>query len=279
MVAVVPGVAPVLARARHPAALAAATAGATALVLWAFWPRPARRRPTVPDHQKTLSSQTTLQAAGLLALAGPLGLGLVTDPGETVHGQHLRLTSITQPAMDSLSPGDSASWVVGVQAEAPSPGTITATLTAVEPVLDHLVVDVGACPGRPRDGGCPGGLRQVVAAQPLTSPVPDPLLTFSSDDDQWFVVTVRMQPDAPPAAQGSSTSLTFGAAGFGEELQVTSGGGGPSRPSDPLSSTGTGPAAATAAALAATCAGALLLVFRRHRSAAHREPVETSGRH
>src|SRR5699024_10074322 len=114
----VPGAARVVQWFGDPYVLGGLTLGATALVIWAFWPR---------EQETNTEAPRTAHAAALPLLAGLL----LTAPGAAdadttlLRGEHLRMQTSGDPVqMQNLTPGQPVTWEVGVWADAPDPGQI-----------------------------------------------------------------------------------------------------------------------------------------------------------
>ncbi|UOQ87599.1 hypothetical protein MUN74_09720 [Agromyces endophyticus] len=283
----VPGAAPVIAAFGDPLVLGSLTVGATALVVWAFWPRrprtarPPRGRtgadaPQQRDGPKHREDAVTGAGAGVaLLVAASVGAAVLAPASparaaveETVvQGEVLRLVSIGDPqAMTSLSPGGTAVWEVGVTADAPTPGTISVTLSGTGSSALGLVGDVAWC-AEPWDAtGCPA---PTTVADALALPVDGeqvPLLTMSSDDERWLRFAVRMTPGAEPPT-GLAT-LVVRATGSGDDASI-----GPPGAEVPEGLGGTGVPAGPGLVVAAVLAivGAILTAIARRS----RRPVRS----
>ncbi len=248
----VPGIAPAIAALGTPRALGSITLAAAALVLWAFWPRgdhgerEARDIPAARGNRARLPTALGVLALTALVQAGPgsAAAHAATAPGELIEGDYLRLETIETPAMTDLAPGASATWTVGVWADAPEPGEIDVIAQVTDaPRSGEFSAEVTSC-DRPWRGGECAGEETLIAGDldlaDLAGTDGDglPLETFPADSLRWFRFDVTLERTA---AQEASVDLTVVAHGFGEE--VASDGGG-----DDLVSTGTGPAGPIAAA-------------------------------
>jgi signal peptidase len=280
VVAVVPRVAPVLGWFAEPGTLAATTALATGLVLWAFWPRreeegagPGGAGPEgTPDGAPPgpgaaePSRVRSLAVAAALVLAVPVPAVAPASAGAdevVTTGRVLTLTSLDDPAMRALAPGAAADWVVGLRAAAPEPGQVAVTADA-DGADTPLLVAVDSCTERWAASGCPGRLRQVLPAGPAAALTGQVLETVTSDEVRWFRFRVSVPESAPATAW--STTLTVTATGAGDTVSTAPGGG-----SGSLASTGA-PAGTDAFSLLAAgllVSGGLLLLLDRRR-AAHR---------
>lgn len=91
----IPGIAPVIQQLQNPFVLGGLTLGATALVMWAFWPRNAVHQDTVEDSPSTGQPPTSLLELGdqinpkhPATRMGPLASVLVQHSVERGSGQH-----------------------------------------------------------------------------------------------------------------------------------------------------------------------------------------------
>lgn len=91
----IPGIAPVIQQLQNPFVLGGLTLGATALVMWAFWPRNAVQQDTVEDSPSTGQPPTSLLELGdqinpkhPATRMGPLASVLVQHSVERGSGQH-----------------------------------------------------------------------------------------------------------------------------------------------------------------------------------------------
>ncbi|MFI2105340.1 signal peptidase I [Isoptericola sp. NPDC019693] len=246
VVASVPGVAGLVARLGDPRVLAPVGAAAAALVVWGLWPRrPSRAAATgtgtSPVTRPETIHATSAQGAGVLALVVPLALaGVVATPTpagantgdeHVVQGQYLRLTSVAGDGADRLSPGDSTDWAVGVAADA-GDGTVARTLRVDGALAAHVRVAVESCPERWSGSGCAPGARTLVAP---TAVAPGDVVDLGGQDardERWLRVRVTLPADAPESAQALAGTLTLRAAGSGESVAVTPGGGPGGGPGD-----------------------------------------------
>ncbi|MGW9168089.1 hypothetical protein [Agromyces sp. NPDC055658] len=287
----VPGAAPAIAALGDARVLGGLTLGATALVVWAFWPRrprgpsapsPGASRPdalpgAAPRHRRGTATGASALGLGLVAVsigtavfgsAAPARAGVGVTADETVvQGEVIRLVSVGDAqAMASMAPGETVVWEVGVSAQAPERGTIAVTLSGTGSPSLGLVGDVAWCAERWTAAGCGApttvadGLELPVDGQRL------PLLTMSSDDERWLRFEVRMAPSAGPPA-GLAT-LVVRATGSGDEASIGPPGSGAH---DGLAGTGTVAAPVIAVVAALALGGAALLAGsrRRRRSAGH----------
>ena len=241
-----------------PYVLGGLTLGATALVIWAFWPRPREGDPPDggppagdegdgrDDGEEARAASRDPQPAVHPRRAGGRGLGaallvaaVLAVPGpahaETVQisGTHLRLQSTGDPAqMQNLRPGVPAIWQVGVWAEAPEPGQIDLALTgrgALAEADDAVTVSVRSCPEPWTAGRCRPGSRELLATESLDRVAetgPRHLASFPSDEQRWLRIAVELREDSPRLA-GAEADLLLRATGAGDEIET-----GPDEPGD-----------------------------------------------
>jgi signal peptidase len=228
----VPGVAPVIAGLGNPLVLGGLTIAMSALVLWAFWPheprgpragRSGRRRAgsagSGPGAARRAAgvSAAALAAAALVAGAPPTS-AQAAPVEEVIQGRYITLTTIADPArMTTLSPGDTATLLLGVGTVAEAPGVVRLDLDidAIETRLELRVVE---CDGAPSSGSCADG-RTVLAGVPLDAPADGiPLGEVPGHAGRWL----RFDVTAPEAglAQGVGARLTVHATGFGEIVET-----------------------------------------------------------
>jgi signal peptidase len=239
----VPGIATAIASLGHPLVLGGLTLGATALVVWGFWPRPprggtgagggvGRHREPVPAaseaHGAASRSTTVVLAMSITSAAITSSLMLPVEPAaasttETiVQGEVIRLTSIGDAAaMASLGAGESAVWIVGVQAQAPSPGVIRMSLAAEGPANPLLDVTVTACDRRTADGRCTDE-RTIVPSTLLDERSTFDLGAMSDSEQRWLRVETRMSASGSELPVRSEFTVT--ADGFGESVGTDGGG-------------------------------------------------------
>ncbi|WP_157377068.1 signal peptidase I [Agromyces sp. Root1464] len=272
----VPGVAPTIAALGNPLVLGTLTLLASALVVWAFWPRgphgSTAGRPSGPRHARSSSGRgatSVVAAVGIAVLATSLAASPSRAEAATtvtvVQGDVIRLTSIGDAAaMGSLAPGGSAVWIVGVEADAPSPGTIRMSLAAAGSANPFLDVTVTACDRRTVDGTCPNASVLVPTTPLLERDVFD-LGTMPDTEARWLRVEARMSGPDDPAPTSSVFTVT--ADGYGET--VATGGSSTATGDDGLARSGWAVGASLwGAAVAALGGGVLLLVARRGRRTA-----------
>lgn len=239
----VPGAARVIQWFGNPLVLGGLTLGATALVIWAFWPRDGEAGPGSvgpdgedPDGEEAGSASPPRGSSVVHFLVLPLAAGLVLASPGTGHaettliaGEHLRIQTAGDPvAMKNLVPGRAVVWDVGVWAEAPEPGEIRLGIAGrgeLAEIDGALRVSVRACPEQWRAGGCPSGAEELLEAESLdrlTATDPTRLLTtMPSDESRWLRIEVVLDGAEGPAA-GADGDVLIHAMGAGEE--ITSGG-------------------------------------------------------
>lgn len=272
----VPGVASTIAALGNPLVLGTLTLLASALVVWAFWPRgphgSTAGRPSGPRHARSSSGRgatSVVAAVGIAVLATSVAASPSRAEAATsvtvVQGDVIRLTSIGDAAaMGSLAPGGSAVWIVGVEANAPSPGTIRMSLAAAGSANPFLDVTVTACDRRTVDGICPNASVLVPTTPLLERDVFD-LGTMPDTEARWLRVEARMSGPDDPAPTSSVFTVT--ADGYGET--VATGGSSTATGDDGLARSGWAVGASLwGAAVAALGGGVLLLVARRGRRTA-----------
>ncbi|MDQ0895239.1 hypothetical protein [Agromyces ramosus] len=227
----IPGIATTIAALGQPLVLGGLTLGATTLVVWAFWPRTPRggcgrhRESPAPPHtgaaRATSAAHSALSIAAVAAIAviplsGPVDRAAAASTEAVVQGEVIRLTSIGDAAeMATLGAGESAVWIVGVEAEAPSPGTVRISLTAAGSANPVLEVTVTACDHRTADGRCDGE-SVLVPTTGLGERDTFDLGTMADTEERWLRVETRMS-DAGSELPVLS-EFTVSAEGFGESV-------------------------------------------------------------
>ncbi|QGH68627.1 signal peptidase I [Pseudactinotalea sp. HY158] len=176
---------------------------------------------------------------------------------QLIEGEYLRLRTVEAPGMRSLTPGESAAWIVGVWAEAPDGhgGRIDVDVRA-SGVADRgrFSARITSCDIPWRGAACPGEEQVLLAGADVVDLTGRDLLGFDSTEERWLRIDVTLDPRAP---QDGSVDLTVRARGFGEEI---------SDDGAHLPATGAGPAwPALAAGLLALTAGAALIRRRTTR--------------
>ncbi|MDR6905954.1 signal peptidase [Agromyces sp. 3263] len=263
VLASVPGVAPVIGSMGHPAVIGGLTVGATALVVWAFWPRRRREPPPPPPVDPREPASTTATTASLvialLAVAAatvaqaPMSASAAVEES-VVQGQVLRLTAIGDPElMQRMTPGDTVAWEVGISADAPEPGTIDVGMIGSGDAGLGLVVEASWCAVRWTGGACDDPV-PLLAPEPLpVDGVAQELLTMTTAEQRWIRFLVTMPVSGSDAA--GLADLEVHAVGSGDEVRIgTAPGSGAG-----LGATGLDATVPIAAAAASACVGALLL--------------------
>ncbi len=267
----VPGVASTIAAFGNPLVLGTLTLLASALVVWAFWPRGPSDASTDPLAGPRHAGSSRGRATSAVAMVGitVLATSLAASPGRAeaattvtvVQGDVIRLTSIGDAAaMGSLAPGESAAWVVGVEADAPSPGTIRMSLAAAGSANPFLDVTVTACDRRTVNGTCPNA-SVLVPTTPLAERDVFDLGTMTDTESRWLRVEARMS--GPEDTAPTNSVFTVTADGYGET--VASSGSGTGAGDDGLARSGWAPATAASVAAFAISGGVLMLVANRRR--------------
>lgn len=219
----VPGLANVIVWFAHPLVLGGITLGASALVTWAFWPREPRAA-RAPQRR----GRHALGAAAVLLVA-PIGAAVLAPAtpawaaDHVVQGTYLTLTSITGQGMQSMQPGTTVTWQVGVTAVPPEPGEVTVSLSGTGAAALELTADITACSVRWDAGTCSGQMWPLVVgdALPLDG-IERELLTMPADEQRWLLFTVAMPATATPAIGDTVTQLVH-AVGFGDTVVIDPG--------------------------------------------------------
>lgn len=242
----VPGAARIVQWFGDPYVLGGLTLGATALVIWAFWPReresqdgadepgtdepdPDDPDPDVPSIEEpgTSTSATTRHAALPLLAALVLTAPPVDHPETTlITGEHLRMQTSGDPAqMQNLTPGRPVVWEVGVWADAPDPGEIRLGIAGRGELAERegaLRVSVQSCTEEWTADRCPGGADELLTGESLdrlSATDPSPLLaTMPSDEERWLRIEVVL--DASEGIAGADGDVIIHAAGAGEEISA-----------------------------------------------------------
>lgn len=234
----VPGVAPVLSSMGSPWVMGSLTVAATALIVVVFWPKRRSHRgdpDAVPRDEAppALGSRRARRmagvgvAVGVLATGAPLAMAPMPAAAETtetvIQGSVIRLISIEEPAMRSLTPGRTATWQVGVTADASTPGTITITLAGTGDDASGLLLEVQGCAQQWTDAGCPTP-ELLVAETPIpVDGVARTLRSMGDDERLWLRLHVTMPEDAGSGV--SDVQLVVRATGVGDDVSAHPGGG------------------------------------------------------
>lgn len=263
----IPGLAYVVVWFSNPFVLGALTLAVTALVTWAFWPRAQRlprEEPVLagPKHEAGHRGRLARHGAArrgsprppgallLVALLCVAGLTVGAPPARAaetdtiVAGPYITLTSVADlDELSNMTPGKTVRWQVGVQVNAPRPGTVTLSLSATGSAALGLTMQSRSCTARWVAGACPG---TSVALQPdhviPVDGVDRTLTTMSSSQVRWFLFDVTMPATSTEVTPGESLSMIFHARGVEDDVTV-----GPGE----LATTGAGPMPPWPAMLAA----------------------------
>ncbi|GAB3400124.1 hypothetical protein GCM10027515_07540 [Schumannella luteola] len=238
----VPGLAHIVVWFGNPFVLGGLTIGAAVLVTWAFWPR--RRpgdeaeqepeialTPTTADDARVRSGAAlaavlvTAGAATLIPFVAPAPAA--AEPLETiVRGDHIQLVSIGDvDAMQSMAPGTSADWQVGVSTyDDSNVGRLQLGLGLdSDPARsDGLLVDARGCDVRWTADGCPTGAIDYFSDLPLvaaTSPTTFHGARWFVDEDipaeVWVLMTVHVADDITEQADAELRLQVWGAGDAG----------------------------------------------------------------
>lgn len=225
----IPGLAPVIQWFQNPYVLGGLTLGATVLVIWAFWPRNDEEEPTKQWTQRGKHRAQTIALPALLILTAPL-LSVDQQTTTDFHGDYLRLRSTGDiEHMTNLAPGDSATWVVDVWADAPEPGPVELTLSAAGQLVSDphgLMVEVAVCRPHPKIvTACAAGTKpRVINTAPLTNRGTSvDLTTMSSEETRRVLLTATLAENAPEGLQDTTAGFQVTATGHHEELSVSPG--------------------------------------------------------
>lgn len=274
----VPGAATVVTWFGNPVVLGALTIAMSVLVLWAFWPRTPRHGPPASAMEPDPPPRTPRHAAssigaGAVAALAAASIALAAAPSpaqaapveQVVEGRYLRLTTIADPLrMTRLSPGDSASLLLGVSTIAEAPGTVALSLGVETSGGASLHLRVVECAGPPSGGACTDG-REVLASRQLDASIADlAVAEVPAHAGRWFRFEVSLPEAAPAAAQGQEAELVVQANGFGE-LVATPGGVGEAGVDGNLAASGAEAAARLALAAGVLAVGLALAGISRAR--------------
>lgn len=220
-----PGLAPVIQWFQNPLVLGGLTIGATILVVWAFWPR---------DHEPPQRKSGTHRAPAIalpvaLALAVPLTAADHTTTTD-IYGDALRLRSTGDTEkMTNMAPGDTATWVVDVWAEAADHGHIDLDLRASGQLAaqpDALRTEVVVCTPHPTDiMACADGAQtqpqRIDTTRLAIHDEAHALGTLPSNQTRRVLVTATIADPPSDSMQETSAALRVTATGEGEQLTVT----------------------------------------------------------
>lgn len=221
----IPGAAPVIQWFQSPLVLGGLTLGATALVIWAFWPRDDE---TPKRERRSAHAAPAFTLPIIFMLAAPLAAE--THTTETLHGDYLRLRSSGDAErMTNMAPGNPATWVVDIWADAPEPGNIEIALSATGQLAAHpdaLTTEVTTCMPHPElrtecaEHSEPD--RHVVETNRLAlSEDQYHVGTMSSEETRRVLVTATLADALPDEVQDTSASFRLIATGHGEQLSIT----------------------------------------------------------
>lgn len=230
----VPAIAPVIQWFSNPKVIGGLTLGATALVVWAFWPRRS------DEEMGDLTHPANLSVALPMFLLAPMLLNSSASSTDLssanlVTGDYLSIESRADYlTMQNLSPGDSTVWSIDVWADAPEPGSIDLSLSVgslqenPSDLLTFTVVDCPVTPGTSPALGCPDGARTLIknssarTLQERSSDAPQHLVTFSAAERHRLLITGTISKNALHDSGGDSGSnIRISASGSGEVLSMT----------------------------------------------------------
>ncbi|MFP7834758.1 signal peptidase I [Marisediminicola sp. LYQ134] len=235
----------------NPVVLGSITAGAAALVTWAFWPRRAGARDvgveaSAPRRHRDSRARlggSTVVVLGLatgLALATPQTNAMATAasvpaagasaaPGSVsvarISGEFLTLTTVSdRRAMTNMDVGASVVWTVGVEAAPPHPVPVTfgVALESSQPgVFSHLIE---ACSRQWEDDACSGERVVLQPEAPVVSSEVEVLGVMSSNEERWLRVVVSR--NATGHENGVRADVEIHAWAEGDRVGVGSGSAG-----------------------------------------------------
>lgn len=228
----IPGMAPFIHSLQNPVVLGGLTLGATALVIWAFWPRrdapTPRPRGAHAAHGLALPVLLTLSAPFLLPQHHPEEDAHLTI--EEVRGEFIRLESAqNHDSMTNMSPGGSVKWRVDVSVDAPHPGVVLFELTAVGALAarpDAMLTEIVTCtPHQTALLQChpeADSERTVVDTTALVDGDSELKLgSMSSNETRRIVVTATLADPPPEGIQATSAEFQFTATGHDEQLTIS----------------------------------------------------------
>ncbi|WP_114853850.1 hypothetical protein [Brachybacterium sp. YJGR34] len=191
----------------------------------------------------TVRRMIALLGLALALLLGVPALSHAEGPQQVVRGQHLELFAEGLEGAHALTPGATARWAVRVAAPEVEEGTIHRELIVDGDLAAWVQVSVASCTQRPA-ASCAGNRPLVAEHTPEAGAAID-LGQQDARAEDWLLVRITLDEDAPPAAQGLSGSLRLVAHGAGEQISVAPeeegpgtedggpGTGGPTSPADP----------------------------------------------
>jgi signal peptidase len=217
-----PGLATVIVWFSNPFVLGAITLGASSLVTWAFWPREPRvQREAGRRGRHSVGAAASVLLASTLAV--PLALTAPTSASAVDHvvqGAYLTLTSVTDPGMAIMEPGETVHWQVGIAAAAPEPGVIAVSVSGTGSDELELSAVVVACSVRWVGGSCDGQSWPPTVLDPFpVDGVERELIRMPSDEQRWLLLSVTMPGTAQPSPGHSATHRVL-AVGHGDSVVV-----------------------------------------------------------
>jgi len=225
----IPGAAPVIQWFSNAYVLGGLTIGASALVVWAFWPK--------NDEEITRDKHNSLVLPAVILAAATT---LIPPAANNPDILQLRSYADTE-AMQNMSPGDSASWIVDAWADEAPEGSITLNLSAEQGELstpEAFAFSIVQCSFIDRTSmqlGCPPESKKTrlhVGEAQLTKATGLEIGSFPSSQRHRIVISATVADQAP----GSSAGLVLTATGLGDSSSIS-----PLEPPSPshLPSTGT----------------------------------------
>lgn len=161
----------------------------------------------------------TAVALACLLPVTPASAGTVED---VVTGEHLRLVSVTSPEMASLSPGQTATWDVGVSVTTPGDASVDVAVQVLSAPSGAFEMEVSRCSQRWTTAGCSSGAVPLATA-PLTTGASTAVDSTDADGAPWYRIAVTMVG----GSSGAAATLRLIADGVGEELSTDGGAGAP----------------------------------------------------
>lgn len=215
----VPELAKVVVWFSNPIVLGGITIAASVLVTWAFWPRGehghGERRRRERGRHRSLTDGTVrsdvsrigpvavvaILLGGALttvsqAPAGAAGDGFFgSDDVLVTRGAYLTLTSIGDAeAMANMLPDVPVLWQVGVQVDAPEPGTVALSLEASGAQSLGLSLEIRSCSVQWIGGVCGGDEALVQSRRPVQLDSGSQLLDSMREHEQRWVLVSAMVP-------------------------------------------------------------------------------------
>ena len=210
----IPGAAPIIQWFSNAYVLGGLTIGASALVVWAFWPK--------KDEEITKDKQNSLVLPAVILAAATT---LVPPTANNPDILQLRSYADTE-SMQNMSPGDSATWIVDAWAETSEPGDVTLWLEAQSSgsgSRNPMNIRVHGCLVEESSliqEGCIENAKLLLPSQPVLGIINKPdtnIATFNGTDHYRVIITAEMLPT------GANASLTFSimASGIGQQARTT----------------------------------------------------------